>query len=233
MAQLARRLLAMASIAGGGLLGAAPAAFATAPDPTPTTVPPSQAASTPGTTPPSPPLPPVTLPLRTGLAVPSSPDAPAADDPPDLRAAATLRTGRAADLNPPPTPAPAPSASAATPQPPPIPAPPAPTPRRHDTSTPSAPVGGDQRAPTPVATPPAAAPPPPATTYTVVSGDSLWSIAAAQVAPRTGQTAASVSAAEVTPYWQALCDANRSSLRSGDINLIFAGEQILLPPPSS
>ena len=232
MAQLARRLLAMASIAGGGLLGAAPAAFATAPDPTPTTAPLSQAASTPSATPAPPQPPPVTLPLRTGLGVPSSPDAPAADDPPDLNAAATLRTGRAADLNPPPPPAPAPSASAATPLSPAVPAPPAPTPRRHDT-TPAAPVGGDERAPAPVATPPATAPPPPATTYTVVSGDSLWSIAAAQVAPRNGQTAASVSAADVTPYWQTVCDANRSALRSGDVNLIYPGEQILLPPLSS
>lgn len=63
-----------------------------------------------------------------------------------------------------------------------------------------------------------------------MAGDSLWSIAAAQVAQRAGQPPASVTAAAVTPYWQAVCNANRSSLRSGDVNLIFPGEQIALPP---
>ncbi|HEV2308891.1 MAG TPA: LysM domain-containing protein, partial [Acidimicrobiia bacterium] len=63
----------------------------------------------------------------------------------------------------------------------------------------------------------------------VVPGDSLWSIAAAQVARQRGEAQASVSAADVTPYWQAVCRANRSSLRSGDVNLIYPGEQITLP----
>jgi hypothetical protein len=172
----------------------------------------------------------VTLPLRTGLAVPAPPDAPAADDPLDLSAAATLRTGRAPDLPVPLVPAPQAAASAPTPQPPAAPAPPNPAPRRRDASTPSAPVGGDEAAPAPVAAPPAAAPPPAPSNYTVVAGDSLWSIAAAQVAQRTAQTPASVTAAAVTPYWEAVCNANRSSLRSGDVNLIFPGDQIVLPP---
>ena len=61
-------------------------------------------------------------------------------------------------------------------------------------------------------------------------GDSLWSIAAAQVAQRTGQSPASVPAADVAPYWQAVCRANGSSVRSGDLNVILPGEQISLPP---
>jgi nucleoid-associated protein YgaU len=77
----------------------------------------------------------------------------------------------------------------------------------------------------------AAAPPPAAstTTYTVVAGDSLWTIAATHL----GATVAAggvPSADEIAPYWRAVCDANRATLRSGDLNLIYPGEQVLVPP---
>ncbi len=226
MTHLARRLVAMVSIAGGGLLGAAPTARAAAPDPTPSTTPPtSQAAATPGTTPAPPP---VTLPLRTGRAVPDAPSAPAAEDPPDLAASATLRTGRAADLA---TPAPA----VIPPVLPAVPARGAPTPdapTRPAASSPPSRVAGPPAAPLPTATPAAAAPPPSPGGYSVVAGDSLWSIAASQVAQRAGGSPGSVPAAEVVPYWQQLCNANRASLRSGDVNVIYPGEQITLPPMS-
>jgi hypothetical protein len=232
VAHLARRLLAMVSIAGGGLLGAAPSAFAT-PDPTPST---SQTASAPAS--PTPP-PPVTLPLRTGRAVPDQPDAPAADDPPDLGAAATLRSGLATVAAPPAASRPAPPVSA--PAPPAIPAPAAPasppptspSPNAHPpASSSSSTRPSDPTTPAPSAAPTSAVPPPDLTSYTVIAGDSLWSIAASQVAQHADQSPASLAAADVTPYWQAVCAANRSTLRSGDVNLIYPGEQITLPPMS-
>jgi hypothetical protein len=64
----------------------------------------------------------------------------------------------------------------------------------------------------------------------VVAGDDLWSIAATQLAQVSGRPIASLSNAQVAGYWQRVCDANRSRLHSGDINLIFPGEQIELPP---
>ena len=64
-------------------------------------------------------------------------------------------------------------------------------------------------------------------TYTVVPGDNFWAIAKAQVAAKTGQEP---SEAEVASYWVKLIDANRSSIRSGDPDLIFPGEVFTLPP---
>jgi hypothetical protein len=54
-----------------------------------------------------------------------------------------------------------------------------------------------------------------------VAGDNLWSIAAAHIGARR--------AADVAPYWRQVVDANRSTLRSGDPNLIFPGELVALP----
>jgi hypothetical protein len=54
-----------------------------------------------------------------------------------------------------------------------------------------------------------------------VAGDNLWSIAAAHIGARR--------AADVVPYWRQVVDANRSTLRSGDPNLIFPGELVALP----
>ncbi len=64
-------------------------------------------------------------------------------------------------------------------------------------------------------------------TYTVVPGDNFWAIAKAQVTAKTGQEP---SEAEVANYWVKLIDANRSTIRSGDPNLIFPGEVFTLPP---
>jgi nucleoid-associated protein YgaU len=35
---------------------------------------------------------------------------------------------------------------------------------------------------------------------------------------------------EVAEYWRKVIDANRDRLRSGDPNLIYPGEEIILPP---
>lgn len=85
------------------------------------------------------------------------------------------------------------------------------------------------RAPVP---PPAAAPSSrehsPPRTHVVVPGDNLWRIAAAEVARVDGTERAADAA--VLPYWRALVDANRATLRSGDPAVIVPGEVITLPP---
>lgn len=66
-----------------------------------------------------------------------------------------------------------------------------------------------------------------ATPYTVSSGDNLWVIAERQVHAATGYRPI---ADETANYWRRLIAANRTTLRSGDPNLIYPGEIILLPP---
>lgn len=56
-------------------------------------------------------------------------------------------------------------------------------------------------------------------THIVEEGDHLWKIAASRV---TGEA--------VDAYWRRLVEANRTTLRSGDPNLIYPGEVIALPP---
>lgn len=76
-------------------------------------------------------------------------------------------------------------------------------------------------APLPVPVPVPQTPPRPAastTTHVVVPGESLWSIAR----DRVGNDA-------VIQYWHALCDANRATVPSGDVNLIHPGETVVLP----
>jgi nucleoid-associated protein YgaU len=81
---------------------------------------------------------------------------------------------------------------------------------------------------TPPAPPPASARPAastPATTWTVQSGDDLWSIAQAVVGGTSGLT---TSIADTTAYWRTLVAANSSIV--ADPNLLFAGQILTLPP---
>lgn len=64
--------------------------------------------------------------------------------------------------------------------------------------------------------------------HTVVAGDNLWTIAAAELSRQTGRTAE----ADVRDYWLQVIDANHSRLLSGDPNLIYPGESVLCPPLS-
>jgi hypothetical protein len=57
--------------------------------------------------------------------------------------------------------------------------------------------------------------------YTVINGDNLWLIAERRVRAVGGDTTA--------VYWRQLIAANRTTLRSGDPNLIYPGEIISLP----
>ena len=99
--------------------------------------------------------------------------------------------------------------------------------------TPDSPRGSsDGGAPPPpadslaIAAPAAAAP----DTHTVLAGDTLWDLAASQLATATGRSLAQLTNAEVVVYWVRVCELNRPRLRSGDPNLIFPGEVIELPP---
>jgi hypothetical protein len=98
--------------------------------------------------------------------------------------------------------------------------------------------GEAQPAPTttPGAPPLPSAPPresPGGARHTITPGEHLWSIAAEQVAASTGRTPAALSPADVAPYWSRVVEVNRHRLRSGNPNLVYPGEVIELPPPSS
>lgn len=78
--------------------------------------------------------------------------------------------------------------------------------------------------------PPAASqiePMPHGTEYRVVAGDHLWSIARRVVAQ---SHSGSPTEHQTASYWVDLIEANRNTLRSGDPDLIFPGELIVLPP---
>ena len=89
------------------------------------------------------------------------------------------------------------------------------------------------RAPATVTTSPPARPDPAAPAaaapsahlHTVVAGDNLWTIAAAELARQIGRTAE----ADVRDYWLQVIEANRGRLISGDPNLIYPGESIVCP----
>jgi hypothetical protein len=65
------------------------------------------------------------------------------------------------------------------------------------------------------------------TRVTVVRGDNLWRIAAVAVAHQLGRAPRDD---EIVGFWRRVVDVNRATLRSGDPNLIYPGEQVALPP---
>ena len=64
------------------------------------------------------------------------------------------------------------------------------------------------------------------TEVVVESGDHLWSLAEQRLAQVRGR---GVSDAEIAPYWLKVIGVNLSRIRSGDPDLIFPGEIVLLP----
>ncbi len=62
-------------------------------------------------------------------------------------------------------------------------------------------------------------------TYVVVKGDNLWKIACMQISNEHPDP----TSGEIVPYWLELIDLNRDRLRSGDPDLIYPGEELLLP----
>jgi nucleoid-associated protein YgaU len=61
---------------------------------------------------------------------------------------------------------------------------------------------------------------------TVRAGDSIWLLAERRMRELRGPE---VSDAQVAPYWLAVIAANRTRIRSGDPDLIFPGEVLILP----
>jgi hypothetical protein len=57
-------------------------------------------------------------------------------------------------------------------------------------------------------------------------GDHMWGLARARLIEEWGRVP---SSAEIIPYWVKVVEANRERIRSGDPDLIFPGETLLLP----
>jgi nucleoid-associated protein YgaU len=62
--------------------------------------------------------------------------------------------------------------------------------------------------------------------WSVERGESFWSIAAEVLADRWGRPPTD---GEVTPYWRALVEANADRLVTGDPDLLYAGQVLVLP----
>ncbi len=67
--------------------------------------------------------------------------------------------------------------------------------------------------------------------HEVAVGESLWVIAAEDLAAHRGLPAAELAEAAVAAHWRAVIEVNADRLRSGDPDLVFPGEQLRLPAP--
>ena len=65
--------------------------------------------------------------------------------------------------------------------------------------------------------------------HNVAVGDNLWTISAAHL--RLVYPSRELDAAEISPYWRRVIEVNTPTLRSGNPNLIYPGEGIVLPHP--
>ena len=74
--------------------------------------------------------------------------------------------------------------------------------------------------------PPLLSPAGQAHTVTVETGDHFWLLAEKRLESSTGNAPGD---SEVAPYWLGVVEENRNRIRSGDPNLIFPGEQVVLP----
>jgi nucleoid-associated protein YgaU len=61
---------------------------------------------------------------------------------------------------------------------------------------------------------------------TVQPGDNFWRLAENRLRELTGREP---SDSEVAPYWVTVVEANRDRIRSGNPDLIYPGEVVLLP----
>ena len=73
-------------------------------------------------------------------------------------------------------------------------------------------------------------PPPTQTSVMVERGDHLWKISARHL---SDINADDPSPGEIAPYWRRVISSNLARLRSGDADLIYPGETIVLPEVTS
>jgi uncharacterized membrane protein YgcG len=66
--------------------------------------------------------------------------------------------------------------------------------------------------------------------HEVVAGDNLWVIARDHLAGARSGGSGGPTTREVAQYWAKVVEANRDRLRSGDPDLIYPKERIILPP---
>ena len=64
------------------------------------------------------------------------------------------------------------------------------------------------------------------TSVMVQPGDHLWKISQVHLDRKLGRTA---NEDEVAPFWRTVIDANTGRLHSGDPDLIYPGEVVILP----
>jgi nucleoid-associated protein YgaU len=64
----------------------------------------------------------------------------------------------------------------------------------------------------------------------VTPGDNLWDLSAAALARATARERVTLVDDEIARYWRTVCDVNRDTLRSGNVNVIYPGEIVALPP---
>ena len=68
------------------------------------------------------------------------------------------------------------------------------------------------------------------TVYVVVMGDNLWTISASHL--RNTYPEWKGDAGEIATYWRRVIEVNAPNLQSGNPNLIYPGERIVLPVPA-
>jgi hypothetical protein len=104
------------------------------------------------------------------------------------------------------------------------------TPSTPPPSTTGPPAGGGNQAPAPAPQPTPPGQGQPARSHRVVEGDNLWTIARDHIAAVTNRRSSELADHEIATYWLRVMAVNRAALRSGNPDLIFPGELIMLPP---
>jgi nucleoid-associated protein YgaU len=66
--------------------------------------------------------------------------------------------------------------------------------------------------------------------HAVAEGETLWTIARDRLAKASGGGSGEPTNQELTEYWAKVVAANQGRLESGDPDLIYRGEEIILPP---